>query len=194
MRGRVGWSRVRLTSRDARLGTTVRHSLTDLEHLLLADPEDPRDVFAAAGSPWYLTLFGRDSIWAARMTLPFGTDLARGTLRALARRQGQRDDSDAAEQPGKILHELRRTTFVDPGVFELPPTYYGTVDATPLWVCLLHDAWRWGLPPSDVIALRPALEGAMGWLRRSADGRGRAGALPRPERQRTQQPGVEGLR
>lgn len=166
--GRVGWSRVRLTSRDARLGTTVRHSLTDLEHLLLADPEDPRDVFAAAGSPWYLTLFGRDSIWAARMTLPFGTDLARGTLRALARRQGQRDDPDAAEQPGKILHELRRTTFVDPGVFELPPTYYGTVDATPLWVCLLHDAWRWGLPPSDVLALRPALEGAMGWLRRSA--------------------------
>ncbi len=167
--GRVGWSAVRVTSRDARLGTTVAHSLTDLEHLLLADPEDPRDVFAAAGSPWYLTLFGRDSIWAARMTLPFGTDLARGTLRALARRQGRRDDPSAAEQPGKILHELRRTTFVDPGVFELPPTYYGTVDATPLWVCLLHDAWRWGLPARDVIALRPALDGALGWLRRSAE-------------------------
>ncbi len=167
--GRVGWSAVRVTSRDARLGTTVAHSLTDLEHLLLADPEDPRDVFAAAGSPWYLTLFGRDSIWAARMTLPFGTDLARGTLRALARRQGRRDDPGAAEQPGKILHELRRTTFVDPGVFELPPTYYGTVDATPLWVCLLHDAWRWGLPALDVIELRPALDGALGWLRRSAE-------------------------
>ena len=167
--GRVGWSAVRVTSRDARLGTTVAHSLTDLEHLLLVDPEDPRDVFAAAGSPWYLTLFGRDSIWAARMTLPFGTDLARGTLRALARRQGRRDDPGAAEQPGKILHELRRTTFVDPGVFELPPTYYGTVDATPLWVCLLHDAWRWGLPARDVIELRPALDGALGWLRRSAE-------------------------
>ena len=53
---------------------------------------DPSDVFAAAGTPWYLTLFGRDSIWAARMMLPFGTDLAAGTLRALARRQGRRHD------------------------------------------------------------------------------------------------------
>ena len=167
--GRVGWSGVRVTSRDGRLGATVRRSLIDLEHLLLADPEDPEDVFAAAGSPWYLTLFGRDSLWAARMTLPFGTDLARGTLRALARRQGRRDDVEASEQPGKILHELRRTTFVDPGILELPPTYYGTVDATPLWVCLLHDAWRWGLPADDVLALRPALDGALGWLRRAVD-------------------------
>ena len=167
--GRVGWSDVRVTSRDGRLGATVRRSLLDLEHLLLADPDDARDAFAAAGSPWYLTLFGRDSLWAARMTLPFGTELARGTLRALARRQGRRDDVAASEQPGKILHELRRTTFVDPGVLELPPTYYGTVDATPLWVCLLHDAWRWGLPAEDVVALRPALEGALGWLRRTVD-------------------------
>ncbi len=166
----VDWSGVRVRSQDSRLDTTVQRSLEDLRHLVLADPEDPRDGFAAAGTPWYLTLFGRDSIWAARMCLPFGTDLARGTLRALARRQGRRDDPRAAEQPGKILHELRRATFVDPTHhLVLPPAYYGTVDATALWVCLLHDAWRWGLPRSDVVTLAPALDGALGWLRRAVD-------------------------
>ena len=165
----VPWTDVRVDSPDSHLVRTVRHSLTDLRHLLLSDPLDPTDVFAAAGSPWYLTLFGRDSIWAARMTLPFGTDLARGTLRALARRQGTRDDVEAAEEPGKIPHEVRRTTFEDPGILHLPPTYYGTVDATPLWVCLLHDAWRWGLPDGDVVALRPALDAALAWMRRSVE-------------------------
>lgn len=167
--GRVGWDAVRVTSQDTRLAATVQRSLLDLEHLLLTDPLDADDVFAAAGSPWYLTLFGRDSLWAARMTLPFGTDLARGTLRALARRQGTRDDVGAAEEPGKILHEVRRTVFEDPGHFVLPPTYYGTVDATPLWVCLLHDAWRWGMAPADVTALRPAMEAALGWMRHAAE-------------------------
>ena len=165
--GRVGWDAVRVTSQDSRLAATVHSSLVDLRHLLLTDPLDGGDVFAAAGSPWYLTLFGRDSIWAARMSLPFGTELARGTLRALARRQGTVSDVASAQEPGKILHEVRRTVFLDPGKLALPPVYYGTVDATPLWVCLLHDAWRWGLDPADVLDLRPALEAALGWMRRA---------------------------
>jgi glycogen debranching enzyme len=165
----VGWDAVRVTSQDSRLAATVHRSLVDLRHLLLTDPLDEGDVFAAAGSPWYLTLFGRDSIWAARMSLPFGTELARGTLRALARRQGTRIDVASAQEPGKILHEVRRTVFVDPGNLALPPVYYGTVDATPLWICLLHDAWRWGLDPADVVDLRPALEGALGWMRHAAE-------------------------
>ena len=186
---------MRVTSQDSRLAATVHRSLVDLRHLLLTDPLDPTDVFAAAGSPWYLTLFGRDSIWAARMSLPFGTELARGTLRALARRQGTRTDVASAQEPGKILHEVRRTVFVDPGNFALPPVYYGTVDATPLWVCLLHDAWRWGLAPADVVELRPALEGALGWMRRAArELARRAAALPRRLRHRPEQPGLEGLR
>ncbi|HYN66696.1 MAG TPA: glycogen debranching N-terminal domain-containing protein [Ornithinibacter sp.] len=164
----VDWDAVHVTSQDSRLSATVHRSLVDLRHLLLTDPLDEGDVFAAAGSPWYLTLFGRDSIWAARMSLPFGTELAKGTLRALARRQGTHSDVASAQQPGKILHEVRRTVFQDPGNFTLPPTYYGTVDATPLWVCLLHDAWRWGLAPQDVRALHPALTGALGWMRRTA--------------------------
>ncbi|MDQ2757704.1 MAG: amylo-alpha-1,6-glucosidase [Actinomycetota bacterium] len=164
----IDWEAVKVDAQDARLARTVYRSLTDLRHLVLSDPDDPRDVFAAAGTPWYLTLFGRDSIWAARMCLPFGTDLAGGTLRALARRQGTVDDIGRAEEPGKILHEIRRGTFSDPGHLHLPPLYYGTVDATPLWVTLLHDAWRWGLPAHDVQALGGPLLAALSWMQRSA--------------------------
>ena len=125
--------------------------LADLQHLLLTDPENRADIFAGAGTPWYLTLFGRDSIWAARMMLPFGTELAAGTLRVLARRQGTVVDGDRAEAPGKIPHEMRRTTYVDPtGGLALPPVYYGTIDATLLWIDLLHEAWRWGLAEAEV--------------------------------------------
>jgi len=167
---RIDWSAVVVRAQDARLDLAVRASVTDLGALLLSDPDAPEDVFAAAGTPWFLTLFGRDAIWAARMTLPFGTDLAGGTLRTLARRQGTYTDAGTAEEPGKILHEVRRTGFADPSNdLHLPPIYFGTVDATPLWVCLLHDAWRWGLAAAEVAALRPHLERALGWLRRSVD-------------------------
>lgn len=162
----VDWTdSVDVTATDPRIGRLVNASLADLQALLLTDPEDATDIFAAAGTPWYLTLFGRDSIWAARMTLPLGTRLAGGTLRALARWQGTKDDVATAEAPGKIPHELRRTAYVDPAVgFSLPPVYYGTVDATALWMCLLHDAWRWGLPEAEVRALLPNLRAAAGWL------------------------------
>ncbi|GAA2744583.1 glycogen debranching N-terminal domain-containing protein [Terrabacter aerolatus] len=150
---------------DPRLGKLLDASLDDLRSLLLKDPADPRDVFAAAGTPWYLTLFGRDSLWTARMMLPLGTTLAAGTLRALARRQGVAHDVDTAEAPGKIPHELRRTAYEDVSVdFTLPPVYYGTVDATALWICLLHDAWRWGLPADEVRSLLPHLRAAASWL------------------------------
>ncbi|GAB3057489.1 glycogen debranching N-terminal domain-containing protein [Intrasporangium mesophilum] len=156
---------VRVDAGDPRLGKVVATSLADLRSLLLTDPSNPDDIFVGAGTPWYLTLFGRDSIWAARMALPLGTELAGGTLRALARRQGVRVDVDTAEAPGKIPHELRRTAYVDDAVgFALPPVYYGTVDATALWISLLHDAWRWGLPEAEVRDLVPALRAAGRWL------------------------------
>ena len=163
----VSWHTIRVTSDEPRLAPLVAQSVDDLRHLLLRDPLDPSDVFAAAGSPWYLTLFGRDSLWAARMMLPFGTELAAGTLRALARRQGTRHDVDSAEQPGKIAHEVRRTTYTASprkGDLSLPPLYYGTVDATALWVTLLVEAWRWGLPEAEVRALLPNLRAALAWL------------------------------
>jgi glycogen debranching enzyme len=145
----------------------LRHNLADLDGLLLADPHDPADRFAAAGSPWFCTLFGRDSLWTARMMLPLSTELAGGTLRALARRQGQVTDPRGEEEPGKIIHEFRPGG-LRAGGLDLPPRYYGTVDATPLWCCLLHDAWRAGLPDTEVIELLPHLEAALAWIRRTA--------------------------
>jgi glycogen debranching enzyme len=145
----------------------LRHSLADLDGLLLADPIDPADRFAAAGSPWFCTLFGRDSLWTARMMLPLSTELAGGTLRVLARRQGRVSDPRGEEEPGKIIHEFRPGG-LQAGGLDLPPRYYGTVDATPLWCCLLYDAWRDGLPDAEVAALLPHLEAALGWIRHTA--------------------------
>jgi glycogen debranching enzyme len=161
----VTWSQARVVADDPRFEPLFAAAVEDLRHLLLRDPKAHDDVFAAAGTPWYLTLFGRDSIWAARMMLPFGTELAAGTLRALARRQGRVVDEGRAEAPGKIPHELRRTAYVDPeSGLALPPVYYGTVDATALWVTLLAEAWQWGMPEGEVRALLPALRAALGWL------------------------------
>jgi glycogen debranching enzyme len=110
-------------------------------------------------------MFGRDSLIAARMLLPVDRSLAEGTLRALAARQGTKVDEETAEQPGKILHEVRRTEVShDSEGFHLPPVYYGTIDATPLWISLLHDAWRAGMPEAEVAALLDNLEAALRWL------------------------------
>jgi glycogen debranching enzyme len=152
---------------DRRLERLVAQSLDDLAALRLTTAIDDGDTFLGAGVPWYLTLFGRDSLWAARMMLPLGTDLALGTLRALARRQGAKVDPETGEAPGKIMHELRRTDVAIEG--RLPATYYGTIDATLLWISLLHDAWRWGLSPAAVQSLLPHLEAALGWLAEHAD-------------------------
>jgi glycogen debranching enzyme len=148
---------------DPRLAHLVKQSVSDLNALLMAGADHPEDVFLGAGAPWYLTLFGRDSIWAARLLLPLSVDLAAGTLRTLARLQGVRHDPRTGEAPGKIPHEQRRSSFETPE-FSLPALYYGTIDATSLWVCLLHDAWRWGMPEEEVRGLLPNLRAAVRWI------------------------------
>ncbi|MEU6193535.1 glycogen debranching N-terminal domain-containing protein [Streptomyces sp. NPDC047061] len=164
------WAAPRVAG-DPRLVALVRQGLDDLGALRLADPErgtrtagGAEDQFIAAGCPWYLTLFGRDSIWSARMMLPLGTDLARGTLWALARRQGTAHDVFREEAPGRILHELRPADAEHGHGLRLPSRYYGSVDATPLFVSLLVDAWHWGLPGDEVDALLPYAERAMEWV------------------------------
>jgi glycogen debranching enzyme len=152
---------------DPRLAALLDRALADLDALLLTEPGHPGDVFAGAGAPWYLTLFGRDSLWTATLLLPYDVGLAAGTLRTLARTQGRATDPETGEEPGKILHERRRTA--TPFAERLPPLYYGTIDATPLWICLLRDAWRWGLPAEEVRALLPNLEAALGWIGRHGD-------------------------
>ncbi|MCW6006118.1 amylo-alpha-1,6-glucosidase, partial [Micromonospora sp. CPCC 205371] len=159
--GPIEWARPEVAG-DHRLVRLLDQSLDDLASLRLTDGHG---TFLGAGVPWFLTLFGRDSIWAARMLLPLGTELAAGTLRVLARRQGRINDANSEEAPGKIIHELRRRELhlTSRGIV-LPATYFGTVDATPLWVNLLHDAWRWGMPVAEVEALLPALEAALRWI------------------------------
>lgn len=159
------------------LGRLLRRAFDDLDGLLLALPNLPDARFIGAGAPWFLTLFGRDSIITAGMLLPAVPHVAHGTLVALAHLQGTTDDAKSAEAPGRIVHELRRDVTRHVGSVErfiLPARYYGTVDATPLWISLLHDAWRAGMPPDDVAALAPNLEAAVGWLRNAvaADPRG----------------------
>ena len=166
----AGWDPVEVVSADRRLGPVVDQCLNDLRLLRLAAPAGPSgaaEEFVGAGAPWFLTLFGRDSLWTARMLLPVSTGLAGSTLRLLASHQGTRRDDVTAEEPGKILHEVRSAGFSlgdDHGADRhLPPVYYGTIDATPLWALTLHDAWQWGLPADEVEALLPALERALTW-------------------------------
>ncbi|MGA8115101.1 MAG: glycogen debranching N-terminal domain-containing protein [Actinocatenispora sp.] len=166
--GRTPWSVPEVRSAVRDLDRLVSRSVADLAGLTLTDGvatgRGP-DTFLGAGSPWFFTLLGRDSLWAARMLLPLGTDLAAGTLRVLARAQGTRHDEATCEAPGKIIHEVRS----EDGGVGLPPRYYGTIDATPLWVCTLRDAWRWGMPTDEVRDLLGPLRAALDWLTGPSD-------------------------
>ena len=159
------WHPAPVQTDDPRGRRWLTRALDDLDGLRLALPAHPDEEFFAAGAPWFLTLFGRDSLWAARLALTAVPALAASTLRVLARLQGERVDPATAEAPGKILHELRSESLALPseGVV-LPPRYFGTVDATPLWVCLLADAHEMGMPEGEVRQLLPALRAALGWL------------------------------
>jgi hypothetical protein len=172
------WDAARVTASagdvgDPRLVRWLETALGDLDALRLALPGAAGDDFYAAGAPWFFTLFGRDSLWAARLTLPLDRRIAASTLRVLARLQGDADDAATAQEPGKILHELRSSAIEMPGEgIVLPPRYYGSVDSTPLWICLLADAWRAGMPDAEVRELLPALRRALGWMRESGDSDG----------------------
>lgn len=151
------------------LGLLLDNSLDDVAGLRLATRQLPDAPFIAAGAPWYFTLFGRDSLWAARLLLPLDTGadngLAAGTLRALAAFQGTRTDAAAAEEPGKILHELRSKELVlESQNLRLPPVYFGAVDSTPLWLCLLGELWRTGRDEDAVRSLLPNAARAAEWL------------------------------
>ncbi|HWS49440.1 MAG TPA: glycogen debranching N-terminal domain-containing protein [Microbacterium sp.] len=158
---------------DPRAARWLRRASADLSALRLSIPQHPDDAFYAAGAPWFFTLFGRDSIWAARLALALDPLMAASTLRVLGRLQGTTPDASTAEAPGKIPHELRSGTLSLPseGV-HLPPLYYGTVDATPLWVCLLADAHDAGLPEDELRALLPSLRAALSWMIEHGDASG----------------------
>lgn len=147
------------------LQTLLENSLDELDGLRLATRQLPDAPFIAAGAPWYFTLFGRSSLWTARMLLPLDAGLAAGTLRVLAEFQGTVSDPDAAEEPGKILHELRSKELVlESEGLRLPPRYFGAVDSTLLWLCLLAELWHTGREDDVVRALLPHARRAADWL------------------------------
>ncbi len=156
-----------VTSADRRWSIAIERALSDLRSLRIFDPDDPSRVIVAAGAPWFMTLFGRDSVLTSWMALPFEPDLAVGTLRELADLQGTETDDLTEEEPGRILHELRRRGGAE-GAFATRARYYGTVDATPLFVMLAAETARWGHLPDDLLrVLWPAVAAATDWVRRS---------------------------
>jgi len=114
----------------------------------------------AAGMPWFMTVFGRDTIITCLQTLIFGPELARTALEVLAELQAREDNADVDAEPGKIVHELR----AGKAAKNWFRTYYGTADATPLYLVLLSEVWRWTDDSSFVRSLRdPALK-ALAWI------------------------------
>ncbi len=146
----------------------LERSVEDLGALRIDDPHHPERVTVAAGAPWFMAQFGRDSLLSSWMTLPVDTDLALGTLQSLADKQGDHVDPRSEEEPGRILHEVRFDTSVesDPTATEV---YYGTADATPLFVMLLGELRRWGSATDRVDALLPAADRALEWVTEFGD-------------------------
>jgi glycogen debranching enzyme len=155
-------------SDSAVLGTVLRRSQQDLGSLRIADPDNRDRVVIAAGAPWFMALFGRDSLLTSLMALPLDHRLALGTLQTLARYQGVRVNPITEEEPGRILHELR---FGMDAALALggEQAYYGTADATPLFVMLLGELYRWGLGAEDVAALLPHADRALRWIENHGD-------------------------
>jgi glycogen debranching enzyme len=150
------------------MGKAIDQAGEDLGALRIFDSEFPDIPVVAAGAPWFMTLFGRDSLLTSWMALPAGPELAMGVLASLARFQGSKVDDISEEEPGKILHEMRFGSASTDALRHGEP-YYGTVDATPLWVMLLAEAWRWGADEDEVRALLPNADRAMEWLRDYGD-------------------------
>jgi glycogen debranching enzyme len=150
----------RVDSDAVALQKSLDRSLADLGMLRSSLGEE---TFYAAGVPWFVALFGRDALIVALEALAYDPAIARDTLRLLARHQGTRDEPTRDEEPGKILHEYRVGELAH--VHAIPQTpYYGSVDATPLFLVLLgqHAAWTGSL---DLFhELRPHVDAALGWI------------------------------
>jgi glycogen debranching enzyme len=156
---------------DRALAEVIKASVEDLGALRVFDPDHPSWPVVAAGAPWFMALFGRDSLLTAWMLLPWDPGLALGTLRTLAARQGSVIDADSEEEPGKILHEVR---FGPAASFALSgrSAYFGSADATALFVMLLGELQRWGGKDNAIAALLPHADSALEWIETYGDADG----------------------
>lgn len=147
------------TSSETLDDTLIARSALDLRALIDFEETGP---FPTAGIPWYAVPFGRDGLICAYQTLGWNPDLARGTLRLLARYQGKTTDAFTDEEPGKIFHELRRGELARLGEVPHRP-YYGTVDATPLFALVFAETIKWTGDRALWRELLPAAERALTW-------------------------------
>ena len=156
------WLRERtgIVADDELFNRLLRRSLLDMRMLR---SRRGGDGYYAAGVPWYATLFGRDSLIAATQMLAFDPPMAAETLRVLAGSIGTRDDAARDEEPGKVLHELRAGEVARRGLSPLV-RYYGTVDATPLFLCLLCEHADWSGDLSLFRQLRGEVDAMLGWI------------------------------
>jgi glycogen debranching enzyme len=148
-----------------------RRCMTDLAALRFSTLTMPGRALPAAGLPWFMTIFGRDSILTSLQALPFTSELASTTLLALAERQGTRVDDFRDEDPGRILHEMR---YGEMTAFEERPhsPYYGNADATMLYVVLLDEYERWTGDVKLVRELEHTARAALNWIDEYADRQG----------------------
>jgi len=169
------------TDHEVLIGT-YRRSLVDLASLRYTPLTAEGTTMPTAGLPWFMTLFGRDSILTSLQVLPFEPRLAATTLRVLGLLQGTRLDDFRDEDPGRILHELR---YGETSAFEEQPhsPYYGTADATQLWLILLDEYERWTGDAELVRELEPQARAALNWIDEYADlvGNGYVWYQPRRE-------------
>jgi glycogen debranching enzyme len=150
------------------LETAYRRSIVDLAALRFAPLTAPDQGLPAAGLPWFMSIFGRDSIFTSLQALPFVPELAAATLSLLGALQGSRLDDFREEEPGKILHEFR---YGETAAFEEQPhsPYFGSADATPLFVVLMDEYHRWTGDDALIKGLEHRARAALRWIDEYAD-------------------------
>jgi glycogen debranching enzyme len=160
-----------LQADDPALVRTYRASLSDLGALRMHPDLDKGATLPAGGLPWFMALFGRDSLITSFQALPYLPGLAATTLRVLAARQAAVRDDFHEQEPGKILHELRFGELTARGERPHSP-YFGTADATPLFLVLLDEYHRWSGDDDLVRALEANARAALAWIEDSGDADG----------------------
>jgi glycogen debranching enzyme len=153
------------------LEAVFRQSVTDLAALRITGrvPGLRTEVaLPAAGLPWFMTLFGRDTLLTAAFSIWVGPELAEGGLVTLALVQGKEVNDFRDEEPGKIAHEVRTGELTLLGLKPHNP-YYGNTDATQLWLSLLWEYWTWTGDQDFVRSMEPNIVAALEWIDRHGD-------------------------
>lgn len=158
-----------ITTSNEVFDSVLNRSLDDLTGLITPLPGD--QTIVSAGLPWYVAPFGRDSLIVGRQLLPYNPTFLAGALRFLASAQGERTDPSRDEQPGRIVHEVRFGDLSRRGVIPFS-RYYGSVDATPLFLLMLTEYLDWTGDDALFDELRPNVERALEWIATSGDSDG----------------------